>query len=234
MSKKIRDMSDAQLKARLKKLFDQINYKEREAREIQRKSSPITGRRSLGAEYSKIERDIAQREFNKLSKELDRRQGKKPAPKKKTIDEVVRPIDRSPKAQRERMIRARQKPAGGAAATRKAAPALKVAPVVKKAEPAKPAAPAPKAEAKPKKTMRVGKPGFNRRTVEKADSTKISEKRQRRRAGKYVGARQDMVDRLLAEKMREEEKQRQVVKKKYGGKGRGMGKALRGGGKVMD
>ena len=82
--------------------------------------------------------------------------------------------------------------------------------------------------------MRVGKPGFNRRTVVKADSTKISEKKQRRRAGKYVGARQDMVDRLLAEKMREEEKQRKVVKKKYGGKGRGMGKALRGGGKVMD
>ena len=234
MSQKIRNMSDAQLKARLKKLYDQINYKEREAREIQRKSSPITGRRSLGAEYSKTERDIAQREFNKLSKELDRRQGRTPAPKKKTIDEVVKPIDRSPKAQRERMIRARRKPVGGAAATRKAAPALKVAPVVKKAEPAKPAAPAAKAEAKPKKTMKVGKPGFNRRTVEKADSTKIREKRQRRRAGKYVGPRQEMVDRLLAEKMREEEKQRQVVKKKYGGKGRGMGKALRGGGKVMD
>ena len=58
MSQKIRDMSDAQLKARLKKLFDQINYKEREAREIQRKSSPITGRRSLGAEYSKVERIV--------------------------------------------------------------------------------------------------------------------------------------------------------------------------------
>ena len=126
------------------------------------------------------------------------------------------------------MIRARKKPAGGAAATRKAAPALKVAPVVKKAEPAKPAAPAPaaKAEVKPKKKMRVGKPGFNRRTVEKADSTKISEKRKRRRAGKYVGGRQDMVDRLLAEKMREEENQRKVVKKKNGGKGRGMAKRI--------
>ena len=169
MSQKIKDMSDAQLKARLKALFDQINYKEREAREIQRKSSPITGRRSLGAEYSKVERDIAQREFNKLSKELDRRQGRTPAPRKKTIDEVVKPIDRSPKAQRKRMIRARKKPIGGAAATRKAAPALKVAPVVKKAEPAKPVASAkptaPKAKAKPKRAMKIGKPGYNRRTV---------------------------------------------------------------------
>jgi hypothetical protein len=163
MSKKIRDMSDVELKSKLKQLYDQINYKEREAREIQRKSSPITGRRSLGAEYSKVERDIAQREFNKLSKELDRRQGRTPAPKKKTIDEVVKPIDRSPKAQRERMIRARKKPVGGAAATRKAAPALKVAPVVKKAKPAKPAA--PKAKAKPKRAMKIGKPGYNRRTV---------------------------------------------------------------------
>ena len=45
-------MSDAQLKAKLKQLFDQINYKELEAREIQRKSSPITGRRSFGAYLS--------------------------------------------------------------------------------------------------------------------------------------------------------------------------------------
>ena len=121
----------------------------------------------------------AQARFDRAAKELARRQGKTP----KTIDEIVRPIDKSPRGDRKRMIRARQRrknPIGGAAATRKAAPALRVAPVVKKAAtvvkkaaPVKQAAPvAPKP--KPKKRMRVGKPGYNRRTVNRNTGGKVS------------------------------------------------------------
>lgn len=151
MAKSVQEMTIAELKQMLKDNQAIINAGLRQSSKGSYMRTPV-GKN-------------AQARFDRAAKELAKRQGKTT----RTIDEVVRPIDRSPKAQRERMIRARRKPVGGAAATRKAAPALKVAPVVKKAKPAKPVASAkptaPKAKAKPKRAMKIGKPGYNRRTV---------------------------------------------------------------------
>lgn len=160
MAKSVQEMTIAELKQMLKDNQAIINAGLRQSSKGSYMRTPV-GKK-------------AQASFDRAAKELAKRQGKTT----RTIDEVVRPIDRSPKAQRERMIRARQRrknPIGGAAATRKAAPALRVAPVVKKAAPAKPVASAkpvapakptaPKAKAKPKRAMKIGKPGYNRRTV---------------------------------------------------------------------
>ena len=159
MAKSVQEMTIAELKQMLKDNQEIINAGLRRSSKGSYMRTPVAKN--------------AQARFDRAAKELAKRQGKTT----RTIDEIVRPIDRSPKAQRERTIRARRKPAGGAAATRKAAPALKVAPVVKKAKPAKPVAStkpvafpkptAPKAKAKPKRTMKIGRPGYNRRTVSK-------------------------------------------------------------------
>lgn len=158
MAKSVQEMTIAELKQVLKDNQEIINAG------LRRSSKGSYMRTPVGKN--------AQARFDRAAKELAKRQGRAT----RTIDEVVRPIDRSPKAQRERTIRARKKPIGGAAATRRAAPPLRVSPVVKKAAPVKTAKPTKPAEpkAKPKKKMKVGKPGYNRRTITKNTGGKVS------------------------------------------------------------
>ena len=140
MAKSVQEMTIAELKQMLKDNQAIINAGLRQSSKGSYMRTPVAKN--------------AQARFDRAAKELAKRQGK---------------------TTRTRSRQNRSKPIGGAAATRKAAPALRVAPVVKKAAPVKPAASvkptaavkptAPKAKAKPKRTMKIGKPGYNRRTV---------------------------------------------------------------------
>lgn len=147
MAKSVQEMTIAELKQMLKDNQEIINAGLRQSSKGSYMKTPVAKN--------------AQARFDKAAKELSKRQGK---------------------ATRTRSRQNRSKPIGGAAATRKAAPALRVAPVVKKAAPAKPVATvkpvapvkptAPKA--KPKRTMKIGKPGYNRRTVNRNTGGKVS------------------------------------------------------------
>jgi len=141
-----------------------------------------------------------------------------------------------------------KKVSGGAEATRKAAPALKTSPAKKKMSFKEAFAAARKAGKKEftwnggryntmtkeeaaraaKKQSMAKKKETLKKTVAKsgAESRKLSDKKKRRAAGKYVGPRQEMVDRLMAKK---------TAKRKTGGKmkPKGVGCAMRGYGGAM-
>lgn len=125
-----------------------------------------------------------------------------------------------------------KKVSGGAAATRKAAPALKTSPAKKKMSFKEAFAAARKAGKKEftwnggryntmtkEEAAKAKKKATLKKTVAKtgADSRKISNQRKRKAAGKYVGPRQEMVDRTLKAKR----------------KPKGVGVAMRGYGGAM-
>lgn len=134
-----------------------------------------------------------------------------------------------------------KKVSGGAAATRKAAPALKTSPAKKKMSFKEAFAAARKAGKKEftwnggryntmtkEEAAKAKKKATLKKTVAKtgADSRKISNQRKRRAAGKYVGPRQEMVDRLMSKK---------TAKRNTGGsmKPKGVGCAMKGYGGAM-
>jgi len=130
---------------------------------------------------------------------------------------------------------------GGFAATKKAAPALKTSPAKKKMSFKEAFAAARKAGKKEftwnggryntmtkEEAAMAKKKATLKKTVAKsgAESRKLSDKKKRRAAGKYVGPRQEMVDRLMAKK---------TAKRKTGSsmKPKGVGVAMRGYGGAM-
>ena len=148
-----------------------------------------------------------------------------------------------------------KKISGGAAATRKAAPALKTSPAKKTAAAKKQTfseAFAAARKAGKKQFMFNGKP-YNTRTKEEeaarkkkatlkktvaktgAESRKLSDKKKRRAAGKYVGPRQDMVDKLSKKSYGGGMTKKKTVKRQGGGsmKPKGVGCAMRGYGGAM-